>query len=225
MSAADRPEMALNRRTLLRRVLGWTVCAAGLPLPALSAAQGRGTGTSPQSAEAAPSGTVLLLLGTQGGPNVNLGRAETASAVVVDGQAYLVDCGYGTLRALVQSGLGYNDVAQVFLTHLHDDHTSDLPALLSHKWTSGLNRPATVHGPSGTAALVEAAIGFLKANTEIRMINEGRPERPETMFHGEDAAAETVTQVFRDERVKVTAVENTHFPDRAKAKMAYRSLA
>jgi hypothetical protein len=38
------------------------------------------------------------MLGTQGGPSVNLSRGETASAVVVDGQPYLVDWGYGTLR-------------------------------------------------------------------------------------------------------------------------------
>jgi ribonuclease BN (tRNA processing enzyme) len=31
--------------------------------------------------------------------------------------------------------------------------------------------------------------------------------------------------VFRDERVTVRAVENTHFPERAKARMPYRSFA
>jgi ribonuclease BN (tRNA processing enzyme) len=37
--------------------------------------------------------------------------------------------------------------------------------------------------------------------------------------------APKVTEVFKDERVTVQAVENTHFPDRAKAKMTHRSFA
>ena len=44
------------------------------------------------------------MLGTRGGPGVSLDRSETASAVVVDGVPYLVDCGYGTMRALVAVG-------------------------------------------------------------------------------------------------------------------------
>jgi ribonuclease BN (tRNA processing enzyme) len=49
--------------------------------------------------------------------------------------------------------------------------------------------------------------------------------RPETLFHGHDhdVGAEPV-RVFADERVVVTAVTNTHFPERATARMRHRSL-
>jgi len=171
-------------------------------------------------------GTTLVLLGTQGGPNVNLDRSEAASAVLVNGQPYLVDCGYGTLRALVQAGIAFGAVTNIFITHLHDDHTADIPALLSHKWTgSAKPQPATVFGPHGVRAMVEGAIAFFKANTEIRMVDEGRTVRPETVFSGRDLSAPTITEVFRDDRVTVKAVENSHFPERAKEKMPYRSLA
>src|SRR5437867_3479416 len=67
-------------------------------------------------AAAAPAtGTTLILLGTQGGPNINLTRSEAASVVLVDGRPYLVDCGYGTLRALVQAGIAFNNVTNVFI--------------------------------------------------------------------------------------------------------------
>jgi|WetSurSiteA1Bulk_404760.scaffolds.fasta_scaffold08536_2 ribonuclease BN (tRNA processing enzyme) len=170
-------------------------------------------------------GSTLILLGTQGGPGVTLARGETASVLVVGGQLYLVDCGYGTLRALIQAGLSYNDLSNVFLTHLHNDHTSDIAALLSHKWTSGRAQAATVHGPFGTAALVEGAIAFFKGDTEIRVVDEGRTVRPESLFHGHDIAMSGPTEIFRDERVTVRAVENTHFPERAKKRMPYRSVA
>ena len=170
-------------------------------------------------------GSTLILLGTQGGPGVTLTRSETASLLVVEGNQYLIDCGYGTLRALIQAGLNFNDLSNIFLTHLHNDHTSDLAALLSHKWTSGRAGETNVYGPFGTAALVESAIAFFKADAEIRMVNEGRSVRPESLFHGHDFVVSGFTEVFQDKNVVVKAVQNTHFPERAKKKMPYRSLS
>jgi ribonuclease BN (tRNA processing enzyme) len=71
---------------------------------------------------AASAKTALILLGTQGGPNVSLTRSQAASVVMAGGQPYLVDCGYGTVRALVEAGIRVNDVRNTFLTHLHNDH-------------------------------------------------------------------------------------------------------
>src|SRR5512143_3318072 len=100
----------------------------------------------------APKGTKLVMLGTRGGPGVDLGRGETASAVVADGVAYLLDCGYGTLRALVASGLGFQNVDTLFFSHLHNDHTADLAALLMHQWTSSKKTPTNIYGPYATAS-------------------------------------------------------------------------
>ncbi len=215
-----------SRRALLKTAVtlaGLGAAGRFFPIVAYNTDVSAQTKTEPKSAES--KGSTVILLGTQGGPGVTLARSETASALVVGGQIYLVDCGYGTLRALIQAGLSYNDISNVFLTHLHNDHTSDVAALLSHMWTSGRAHPVMVHGPFGTAALVEGAIAFSKADTEIRMVDEGRTARPESLFHGHDLAVSEVTEIYRDERVTVKAVENTHFPERAKSKMPYRSLA
>jgi ribonuclease BN (tRNA processing enzyme) len=168
---------------------------------------------------------MLILLGTQGGPNVTLGRAETASAVVVDGHAYLVDCGYGALGALVRAGLRLNDISQVFLTHLHNDHTADLAAILSHAWTADRAAPMAIYGPFGTNAMVAGALTFLKADADIRIVDEGRSVKPDALFQGHDLSAPSSIDAFRDERVRVRTVENAHFSDRAMARMPYRSLA
>jgi ribonuclease BN (tRNA processing enzyme) len=173
-----------------------------------------------------PSGTHVILLGTRGGPGVDLKRNETASAVVIDGVPYLVDCGYGTLRSLVACGIGLNQVATIFFTHLHDDHTSDLASLLTHQWTGGRSGLTEVYGPYGTAAMVEGAIAFFKANTEIRIVDEGRKDRPESLFQGHDLLATLKpASAFKDERVTVTSIENAHFPERSKEKMPYRAIA
>jgi ribonuclease BN (tRNA processing enzyme) len=181
------------------------------------------TTTGPKRTES--KGSTVILLGTQGGPGIGLTRGETASALVVDGHIYLIDCGYGTLRALTQAGLSYNDLSDVFLTHLHNDHTADVAALLSHMWTGSRTKPAAVYGPFGTTALVEGSIVFSKADTEIRIVDEGRTVRPESLFLGHDLNISGIADVLADERVKVKAVENTHYPERAKKKMPHRSLA
>lgn len=221
-----------SRRALLRNLALLTGAGVGASTLGFAASSfreafGQAAVASGGRGTAASQGTRLILLGTQGGPNLNLTRSETSSVIVVDGQPYLIDCGYGAVRSLVEAGITLNTVRNIFLSHLHDDHTADLAALLTLKWTSGTTNPtpATVYGPYGTKAMVEGAMAFFKANVEIRSVDEGRSIRPETIFSGKDLAAPAVTEVFRNERVTVMAVENTHFPERAKAKMPYRSFA
>ena len=205
---------AWTRRDLLK------FSALALATPVLAQVRGGQRGQEGQT------GTQLVLLGTQGGPGVTANRNQASNAVIVDGRPYLVDCGYGALKSAVQAGLTLAGISNVFITHLHDDHTADIAALLALKWT-GTQNPgeATIHGPYGTAAMVEAAIAFSRANVEIRKVDEGRTVDPKTIFRGRDLNAPKITEVFKDDRVTVLAVENAHFPDRAKAKMDYRSFA
>jgi ribonuclease BN (tRNA processing enzyme) len=194
---------------------------------AQSAAPAR-TGTPAPGAAppAAAEGTKLVLLGTRGGPGVNLTQGQSASAVVVDGTPYLFDCGYGAVRQLVASGIGLQRVSTLFLTHLHNDHTSDIAALLSLQWTGSKAAPTDVYGPHGTARLVEGAIAFFRNDVEIRMVDEGRTVLPEALFRGHDVAATAApTRVLADDRVTVTAAESDHFLERAKSQMPHRALA
>jgi len=208
-----------TRRDLLKSAV-----AVAWAAPVLGQARGGQRGQT--AAAPAPTGTQLVLLGTQGGPGITANRTQASNAVIVDGRPYLVDCGYGALKSAVQAGLTLGAISNVFITHLHDDHTADIAAFLALKWTASQNPgEATIHGPYGTSAMVDAAIAFSRGNVEIRKIDEGRTVEPRTIFHGRDLAAPKITEVFKDDRVSVQAVENAHFPDRAKAKMEYRSFA
>jgi ribonuclease BN (tRNA processing enzyme) len=190
-------------------------------LPASAAAGG-----SAQTAAGATTGTRLVLLGTQGGPNYTETRGEQANALLVDGQPYLVDCGYGTLAALKKAGVNHRQIAQVFVTHLHDDHTADLAALLIRQWTDGRVQPTTVIGPYGTAKMVQAVVAFGEANAAIRLADEARSVKPADLFTARDIAATPApAEIYRDARLTVRAVENTHYPAESKAKMPYRSVA
>jgi len=216
--------MTLTRRAAIRRVAG--IAGGGALLPRVSVgdlsqsirAQGRG---QPDT-----TGTRLVLLGTQGGPNYSATRGESASAVLVDGQPYLVDCGYGTLGALIKAGLNHRQIARVFVTHLHDDHTADLAALLVRQWTDGRIEPTTVFGPHGTSQMVAAVLAFGEANASIRLVDEARSVKPADLLRGRDLEATAKpAEVYRDERVTVRAVENTHFPAESKRRMPYRALS
>ncbi len=207
----------MNGRRLSRRMLMQLLAGAG----ALAAMR-------PSLAAQARQAQALraVLLGTQGGPNYTATRSETSSVVSLDDQLYLVDCGYGALARLIQAGLNYRTVSQVFLTHLHDDHTADLSALMTHQWTGGRVTPTVIHGPTGTRRLVDTAIRYLQVNEEIRSIDEARSARVAKLFSAREIPATArPTLVFEAGDLRVTAVENTHYPEDSKRHTKQRSLA
>src|SRR5262249_55496238 len=94
------------------------------------------------------------------------------------------------------------------------------------QWTNGKTTPTDAYGPFGTTRLVEAAVSFFRNNVEIRTVDEGRTAEASRLFHGHDVPASAApAQGFTDDRLTVTAIENTHYPARSKASMPHRSLA
>lgn len=96
--------------------------------------------------------TELVLLGTAGAPMPVAGRGGISSALVVDGRIFVVDCGRGAPSAFVNAGLDFTHLEAIFLTHLHADHTGDLPGMLLYPWgvrvgPDGPLPPIRVYGP------------------------------------------------------------------------------
>jgi ribonuclease BN (tRNA processing enzyme) len=91
----------------------------------------------------------LVVLGS-GGPGAT-GRAGAGYIVMVDGTPrILVDAGPGTFVRLGEAKLSLADVDVVLLTHLHIDHTGELPGLFKSRAVSG-GGPADIQvfGPTG----------------------------------------------------------------------------
>jgi len=89
----------------------------------------------------------LVLLGTAGGPLPSTARSGIAQAVVVGGRTYLVDCGSGVTLQLRRARL-LSSLHQVFITHLHSDHTCDYFNLFLLGWPIlQWNPPVHVYGP------------------------------------------------------------------------------
>ena len=72
----------------------------------------------------------LVFLGTSAAaPSIHRGLASVA--VLAGEQRFLVDCGEGTQRQILRSGIGFKRLNRIFLTHAHLDHLLGLGGLLS----------------------------------------------------------------------------------------------
>ena len=120
----------------------------------------------------------VLFVGTAGSaPSAR--RALPATLIRRGGQRMLIDCGEGTQRQLLRS-IGLLDLEEVFVTHLHADHVLGLPGMLKTFALRGRERPITVFGPHGLAALFEAlrpVIGRLPYPLHLEELEPNRPLR------------------------------------------------
>ncbi|RQG91306.1 MBL fold metallo-hydrolase [Natrarchaeobius halalkaliphilus] len=84
-------------------------------------------------------------------------RVQTGLLVQESGRTLLIDCGSGVLHRLQQSGVGYESVSTVLLTHHHLDHVADLLPLMKARWLAGEEHLEIV-GPQGTKGLVDGLL-------------------------------------------------------------------
>jgi len=95
--------------------------------------------------------TLKFSLIGSGAVRPNPGRAGPAQVVRFDDELLLFDCGPSSVRALAAAGFAPQDVAALFITHLHFDHVADFPYLVLVGWNNGRSRALDVVGPPGTA--------------------------------------------------------------------------
>ena len=101
----------------------------------------------------------MLFLGTAGAaPSAH--RGAPGHLVRRGGDRILVDCGEGTQRQLLRSGVGLVDVDDVLITHCHADHVLGLPGMLKTFALRGRDEtPLTVYGPCGLRELFKRLHG------------------------------------------------------------------
>ena len=94
-------------------------------------------------------GVWLQVLGS-GGPEITDGRASAGYLIWRDGHArILVDMGGGSMLRFEQTGANPNDLDLILLTHLHVDHSADLPYLIKAYYFTNRDRDLPIYGPTG----------------------------------------------------------------------------
>ncbi len=131
-----------------------------------------------QSPPGPPSKTQIVLLGT-GNPFPDPDRSGPATAIVVNGSAYLVDFGPGVVRrakaAMFDKGitaLEPTNLTIAFATHLHSDHTVGYPDLIFTPWVMGRKVPLEVYGTKGIKAMTDHILAAWQADIEERVSTE-----------------------------------------------------
>ena len=83
----------------------------------------------------------IVFLGTSAAtPSIH--RGLTSTAILAGEHRFLIDCGEGTQRQILRSGIGFKRINKILLTHAHLDHILGLGGLVSTfvRWEEGIEQ-------------------------------------------------------------------------------------
>lgn len=149
-----------------------------------------------------------------GGPR-GFGRAASSYVVFVDGVArVLVDAGPGAFVRLGEMGVDFRRLDVVLLTHLHVDHSADLPGFVkSRDLTYQESLTFRIFGPSGggdypsTRTFVDRLFGPQGAFAYLpKFRNELRLDVTDLPI-AQDAP---ISEVLREDDLRVTSISVDH---------------
>ena len=168
----------------------------------------------------ANSDNYVALLGTKGGPAIRPGSTmPTSNLLSLGGRKIIVDCGLGVTRGLVDQGMMLRDIDTIFITHMHSDHYLELGPLLHTAWTAGLKTSVDIYGPDGLGDYCSQFFGSMRADIELRIDDEGRPDlRSLITVHVIEEGV-----VFDNGSLEVRAMRNTHPPLKDTFALAFKA--
>lgn len=160
----------------------------------------------------------LLMLGS-GNPFPNPMRNGPATAVIVNDTPYFVDAGEGIWRGIARAvtthpaRLGHvltlEKIKDMFLTHLHCDHTIGLPSFILSPYKFDAPVAKTIYGPTGTADMVDHIMQAYAVDIDGAHVRSG---------HNDEGCRAISVEVpepgafYEDENVKIEAFVTEHAP-------------
>ncbi len=115
-----------------------------------------------------------------------------------EGEHMLFDCGEGTQRQLMSSGLNFMKIDRIFITHWHADHWAGIIGLLLTMNMEGRKKPIHIYGPEADRFVRDIRdLGYW--GTGFRIIPQDVP------YEGDD-----ITEVLNTKDFTVTSVPVEH---------------
>lgn len=188
---------------------------------ALSAAAGIQTSFTPLIAHAAQANSTLLsnnsntngmhliLLGTAGGPTPKKNRAAPSQVIMIDGEAFVIDCGNGVAQQFVKAGLKLSSLRHIFITHHHSDHNADYGNLILLAWAADLNHRVDTYGPKPLVRMTKLFLQMNAYDIHTRIQDEGRASLANMIYPHQ---IDTDGVVYNNGRTKVSCARVVHPP-------------
>jgi len=126
----------------------------------------------------------IIFLGTSASaPSVD--RGLSAALLLYRDQRFLIDCGEGTQRQLLRSGIGFRKLDKVLLTHGHLDHILGLGGMVStfSRWES--MDSLTIYGGQWALQRVEDLMHVVLLGGEVDMSIDLIPINPGVVWESE----------------------------------------
>jgi ribonuclease Z len=143
-------------------------------------------------------------------------RAQSCTAVFVNGQFLLFDAGDGAVPSMENLNLPLPDLHAVFLTHYHSDHIADVGEAISRSWILGRRTSLPVYGGEAIERVVDGFNRIYALDYNYRTAHHG-----EALFPPETTGADTRlildpgpggSVVYEEDGVTVTAYRVDHSP-------------
>lgn len=168
------------------------------------------------AAECLGHGIELQVLGS-GGPELQDKRASSSYLIWVNGKAkVLIDMGGGSALRFGESGANVADLDLILLTHLHADHTADLPALIKSSYFEERTRLLPIYGPEGnqtfpnTADFINELFGSKGAYRYLSDFLEPKNASYLLQAYNVELTNLDVKEVFNQAGIKASATQVIH---------------
>ena len=128
----------------------------------------------------------IIFLGTSASaPSVH--RGLSSQVVIHDEFRFLIDCGEGTQRQILQSGLGFKRLNHVLITHGHLDHILGLAGLLSTfmRWET-IDKLEIYGGQWALDRIYDLIYGIVLRGTKPPMDLQLKQIKPGAIFDEDD---------------------------------------
>jgi len=161
-----------------------------------------------------PGKIVVVTVGT--GTPIPGERAQSGTAVFVNGRFFMFDVGSGVVQKSENFQLPLSELDGIFITHYHSDHVMGLPNMVSRSWMRGRTDELTVYGPQGLDTIMESVEQFLSIDNQYRVDHHG-PEimdlskAPATVREFE-ITENAVLEIYQEDGISIKAFDVNHEP-------------
>src|ERR1044072_7463914 len=155
--------------------------------------------------------TRIILLGTKGGPTLSkqTGRSNSSTLLLIKDVPYVIDCGYGVSRQLINAGVSLDRLRYIFITHHHSDHDLEYGTLFYNAWQARKLPHVDAYGPAGLKRMTRDFFNYLESDIDTRIVDEGLSD-PRQLLRVHEFARPGL--VMQNADVKVTSLRVRHPP-------------